>query len=412
MMTSDESPLSGEDNGALLPIRAGGVVELSADDVATRLERFSRRFEGAMSASTIRAVRGDWATYAAWCRSVGCPELKWIAPALSGRERDEAEERALQELKGFFSDAIARGLRRATLDRYQYTIRLAHKAARIPDITQLPDWKMIWRGFVKALANDGRNRRRQAKPLRENEIATVVEAVDASRSPTLRDLRDTALMTLASDTMARREELARVRVEHIVANANGTGRLEIPSSKTDQAGYGLYRHVSEATMMHLTRWLEVAGIDRGPVFRAVHLGRPKDETSRPDKVGVAEQRNIRKKRTKGPSISARAIAPQEVARIFKRRLAEAGLDASGISGHSTRIGTTQDLIKKGYTAAAIARVAGWANGEMVSYYGRALETDDTVMAQARRDNPLPTPTHSGLFLGMVAPRENDTKTRE
>ncbi len=43
MMTSDESPLSGEDSGALLPIRAGGVVELSADDVATRLERFSRR---------------------------------------------------------------------------------------------------------------------------------------------------------------------------------------------------------------------------------------------------------------------------------------------------------------------------------------------------------------------------------
>lgn len=405
MMTPDESPVSGLDDGALLPIRADGVVDLSADDVATRLERFSRRFEGAMSASTIRAVRGDWATYATWCRAMGCPELKSISPALSGRERDDAEERALQELKAFFSDAIARGLRRATLDRYQYTIRLAHKAARIPDITQLPDWKMIWRGFVRALAKDGRNRRRQAKPLRETEIATVVEAIDASRSPTLRDLRDTALMTLASDTMARREELARVRVEHIDDHDNGTGTLEIPSSKTDQAGHGLYRHVSQATMMHVRRWLEAAGIDRGPVFRAVHLGRSMGATSRTDQVGDTNQRKPGDKTRKGPSVSARAIAPQEVARIFQRRLKEAGLDARGISGHSTRIGTTQDLIRKGYTAAAIARVAGWANGEMVSYYGRALETDDTVMADARRGNPLPAPRPTDLSLNVAVPRD-------
>lgn len=379
-------PLSAQDPLALLPIAASGLVELSAEEVGRRLERFSRAYKLAMAPATVRAVRGDWDVYARWCRAVGCPELKWISPDLRGMERDDAEDRALRELEAFFRDQIARGLRRSTLDRYHYTIGLAHRAARIPDITDLPAWHVIWKGIGKTLRLGGRNRKRPAAPLRQQTIEEVVMAIEAD-APTLREFRDTALLCLASDSMARREELARVTVEDFKPGKDGAFRLEIQSSKTDQEGRGLFRHVSAATMAHIQRWLAAADISSGPVFRAISA--PVRRITTHDAPSTKSRQSIRA--PKPPRISQIALQPQEVARIFQRRLKAAGIDTHRISGHSTRVGSTHDLLSEGYTAAQIAQVAGWASDAMPSYYGRELATDDSAMADARAKRPMPAP---------------------
>ncbi len=344
-----------EARAVLLPIEPGELAALSADDVTARLERFSALYEQAMRPATVRAVRSDWNRYATWCRSTGHSPL--------GTTRDA--------IALFLRNAVDRGLRRSTLDRYLFTIRLAHRAAGIVDPTDHPEWKLFWKGIVSALAKDGRNRKRPAAPLRADAISRIVTEL----GDRLRDLRDAALLCLASDTLARREELARVQVEEIIEPEGGMAVLDIPSSKTDGEGHGKLRPISAETLAHLRRWMRVAGIVKGPVFRAVTVKR------------VRRGKTLERIETVGK----RALHPQEVARIFRRRLLEIGIDASRISGHSTRIGSTHDLVLAGYTSAQIARSGGWANEDMVIYYSRELLAADSAMADSRRRNPLPAP---------------------
>jgi integrase len=364
---------------ALLPVVAAPYSALITPKQQRHMDRYSEQALEGMAASTLRGVRADWALYLDWCLATHTRPLKEISAQLTEDEQADAEAEALRELKAFFVNAIARGLRRSTLDRYLYTIRLAHKAARVPDPTTLPGWKPIWKGLVKALAKDGRNRKQPAAPLPQAAVAAVVSGLEApatqNEAARLRELRDMALLCLASDTLARREELARVQVHEIKAPEPGKVLLEIPSSKTDQAGHGLLRHVSAATLAHIDRWKAAAQIEKGPLFRAVRY--ELDKTTKPV--------------TRRLVIGARKLADKEVARIFKRRMEQAGLDATHISGHSTRIGSTHDLHKRGFTGVQIAQAAGWANEEMVNYYCRELATNESAMALSRLEAPLPAP---------------------
>jgi integrase len=360
----------------LLPLPAQTAHSLPRD-VAARLARYAKRYRAAMAPATVRAVRGDWTTYATWCSNVGVSPLKGLRLPEELAAREQQEEHELEQLQAFLQNAVDRGLRRASLDRYLFTIRLAHRAARVPDPTQHPAWPLLWKALVRQLAKDNRNQKRPAQPLRKAVVAQVLPAPEAS----LRALRDAALMCLASDTGARRAEIARVRVEEI-ARIGDVGALTIPSSKTDQEGHGKVRHISAATMQHLDRWLTAAGIEAGPVFRAVHLRRPGKKRTTVGSAALV------------PVLSPRPIAPQQVARIFKQRLLEGGFDVRGISGHSARIGSTHDLVASGYTGTAIAQAFGWASEAMVNYYSRELLTQHSVMAQARADDPLPVPASS------------------
>ena len=335
----------------LLPVDPQDLATLSAQEISARLKRYSELYEKAMRPATVRAVKGDWKMYATWCATQQVAPLAIHVDALAA----------------FLNNAVDRGLRRATLDRYLFTIRLAHRAADLADPTLHREWKLLWRGVTNRLAQDGRNRRRPARPLSQADVVTTLGSMTAE----LRDLRDAALLCLASDSMARREELARVRV-NLLTQAGEGGRLEIPWSKTDKSGEGRYRHISPATWQHLRRWLTAAGITRGPVFRAVHLIKGSD----PKEYKVGD----------------RAIAPQEIARIFKRRLKRAALDGTRISGHSTRVGSTHDLLDRGYSAAAIALAGGWEKQDMVIYYAREKAAETSAMADARRREPLPSPS--------------------
>jgi integrase len=365
---------------ALLPVAATRHAALIPPALQRQLDRYSEQAIDGMAAATLRAVRADWGLYLDWCLATHTRPFKQIPDCLSGDEEAEAEQKALRELKAFFANGIKRGLRRSTLDRYLYTIRLAHRAARVPDPTALPGWKPLWKGLVKALADDGRNRKRPAAPLPQSAVSTVVTHLEAAEGDTVsrwRDLRDMALLCLASDTLARREELARVKIDEIIVRG-GKAHLVIPSSKTDQAGHGLLRHVSPATIAHIERWKAAAGLEKGPLFRAVRF---------------RWDRSVRPAR-RVPVVSDRQLADKEVARIFKRRMVQAGLDATRISGHSTRIGSTHDLHKRGYTGTQIANSAGWATEAMVTYYCRELATEDSAMAQSRAASPLPAPVDS------------------
>lgn len=319
----------------------------SVEAVLARLATWSDDFAAGSAPATVKAVRSDWTQYLAWCEATGTTPL----PASVG------------QLESFLSAAIDKGRKRATVDRYLYTVGLVHVAAGLPSPSKDPHWPVKWKKLIRRLKSSGGHGRKQAGEL---DMAGI-EAILATLGDTPRDLRDAALLSIASDTLCRESELVAIRVEHLHHNRRrNSWSLHVPFSKTNQdGGTPDYRFVSLATIARVRAWQAAAGIVEGPLFRPTG-GRPKVDRS------------------------SEALLPQEVARIFRRRAKAAGLEhAWSISGHSTRIGSANDLAEHGATGTQIQQAGGWKTDRMVTYYTRRSQAGSNAMADLRSRRPSP-----------------------
>ncbi len=314
----------------------------SVEAVLERLATWSTDFAAGSAPATVKAVRSDWSQYVAWCEASNATPL----PA------------SVAQLEMFLSAMIGKGRKRATVDRYLYTVGLVHVAAGLPSPSKDPDWPVKWKRLIRRLKTSGGHARKQAGELDSAGIETIL----ATLGDSLRDLRDAALLSMASDTLCRESELVAIRVEHLHHNRRrNTWSLHVPFSKTNQDGAAPdYRFVSAETIARVRAWQAAAGISEGPLFRST-AGRPK-VTAAPDE----------------------ALLPQEVARIFRRRAKAAGLENAGtISGHSTRIGSANDLAEHGATGTQIQQAGGWKTDRMVTYYTRRSMAGANAMAELR-----------------------------
>jgi integrase len=315
----------------------------SVEAVLERLATWSADFAEGSAPATVKAVRSDWTQYLAWCETTGATPL----PA------------SVDQLETFLSAAIDKGRKRATVDRYLYTVGLVHVAAGLPSPSKDPDWPVKWKKLIRRLKTTGGHARKQAGELDSAGIATILATLGDSP----RDLRDAALLSMASDTLCRESELVAIRVEHLHHNRRrNTWSLHVPFSKTNQDGAAPdYRFVSLETIARVRAWQVAANISEGPLFRATG-GRPKANSDSQDI----------------------ALLPQEVARIFRRRAKAAGLEHAGaISGHSARIGSANDLAEHGATGTQIQQAGGWKTDRMVTYYTRRSMAGSNAMADLR-----------------------------
>jgi integrase len=314
----------------------------SVEAVLERLATWSADFAEGSAPATVKAVRSDWTQYLAWCETAGATPL----PA------------SVDQLETFLSAAIDKGRKRATVDRYLYTVGLVHVAAGLPSPSKDPDWPVKWKKLIRRLKTTGGHARKQAGELDMAGIETILATLGGSP----RDLRDAALLSMASDTLCRESELVAIRAEHLHHNRRrNTWSLHVPFSKTNQDGAAPdYRFVSLETIARVRAWQAATGINEGALFRPLG-GRPKAG-------GDAEE----------------ALLPQEVARIFRRRAKAAGLENAGsISGHSTRIGSANDLSEHGASGIQIQHAGGWKTDRMVTYYTRRSQAGTAAMAELR-----------------------------
>jgi integrase len=325
---------------------------LSAAEALERLRVWQKDFEAAQAPATLKAVRGDWGQYLDWCESTGHAPL----PA------------SVEQLAAFLANAIDRGRKRTTINRYLYTVSLIHDAAGLANPAKDRRWKLTWKALAKRLkASDG-GFRKQAGALVEKDLTRIL----ATMGDDPRSLRDAALLSLASDSLLREAELVAVKVEYIQPDAHGeTWSVWVPFSKTDQEGKGDdYRHVSLVTLERLRRWIAAAGITEGYVFRP---------------IGGRKRAEVLQAEAEGRDAPVLGLTAKEVARIFRQRALAAGLDhAITISGHSTRIGTANDLHRNGATTVEIANAGGWKGEAMVIAYTRKSGAGNNAVARLRR----------------------------
>ena len=241
--------------------------------------------------STRRAYQTDWAAFTRFCERYHLVLL----PA-------EPSTVVL-----FLTREAKAGRKVSTIERRMAAIRLAHRTDGFDSPTDNALVKAVLRGI---------RRKHRSRPVKKTPVLAeqVRQMAIVADSETLSGARDRALLLVGFGAALRRSELVALRVEDLEFVQEGL-RVHIPQSKTDQDGLGHVVPVpcgSEACPVEaVQRWLEVAAISEGPVFRRVF-------------------KNVR--------VGDAALTGRSVALIVKRYALKLGLDQAMFAGHSLRSG--------------------------------------------------------------------------
>ncbi len=313
-----------------------GATAAYAIEPAERVRDWWERADRVYPKNTKKAWRSDWAVFMAYC------SLKQKSPLP-----------ATPSVVASFVDACRlEGKKPATIRRYLSTIALAHRVANLPN----PCSDEFVQLEIKGLYNVMSARQRQAKALGWEQIGKFIDTAGEG----IRAVREKALLTVAYDTMARRAELVALDVDDFTFLPDGTGRVLIRRSKTDQVGEGNTAYLARGTVRLLQAWLEAAYIREGAVFRRL--------------VGRGQ-------------IGGR-LGVDSVAEIFKRVAGFVGMEkkeAEEVSGHSVRVGATQDLLALNIDLASVMQAGRWKSNRMPMRYGEHVLAARGGMARAAKE---------------------------
>ena len=310
----------------------GALRNRTASTLATpeELTRQHERFLAAATAdNTRRAYRSAIRHFLAWGGSLPCEEATVV-----------------RYLLGFADGLNPRtlGLRLAALSQW-------HRFQGFADPTVTPTVRKTLRGIERV---HGRPRQK-AKALSLEDLERIVTALAGQETPAA--ARDSALLQMGFFGAFRRQELVGLCVEDLSWEPQGL-RITLPRSKTDQTGQGVARaiHYGEGACCPATvlqRWLSVAAIEHGPLFRRIN------------RWGV---------------IGTAALSAGSVNAILAARAAQAGLPYAGeLSSHSLRRGLATSAHRAGAEFLDIKRQGGWRHHATVEGY---VEEADAFEANA------------------------------
>ena len=233
-------------------------------------------------------------------------------------------------------------LKVSTLTRRLAAISVAHEAKGLQNPVASPLVRATMRGIRRAHGAA----QHQAMPLLREDLFMVVGAMGDRP----KDLRDRALLLIGFAGGLRRSELAAIDLVDFERVREGI-ILTIRRSKTDQDGVGRKIGVPFGRTIHcpvraLENWLSAARIEDGPVFRPV------------DRHG---------------QVSASRLSGEAVSLIIRSRIAAAGFDPAGYSGHSLRAGFATSATRAGISTFKIRQQTGHASDAMLSRYIREGE---------------------------------------
>jgi integrase len=266
----------------------------------------------------------------------------------------------------------------ASIEAYLVHLKTAYSLLGLASPTADPQV----RADLKVARKQQGSRQRQAAPLRyKGEVSELSDpAVGISIANLLKGcgkdwpgLRNAALLQVAYDTACRRSELVAMRIEHLTFDADGSGSIEIPRAKTDQAGEGSYRYLSPASCTNLQAWIargKLGGF--GPIFRPIKT----DFTGEPI------------------SIPGRGLHPNSITLILKSIVLRAqtqgylGLTDGEVkdwlrsaSSHSFRVGKLQEHIAAGDDIGPIAQAYAIKDARTVMRYGARLRAKSGAAAR-------------------------------
>lgn len=270
-----------------------------------------------LAENTRRAYRFDIAAFEAWGGTIPASPAT-VAAYLA----DHAEQLSV-----------------ATLVRRIASISKAHEARNFPNPCRSELVRATMRG-IKRRRGCGQE---QAKPLLKEDLFQVLVAMGDG----VKAARDRALLLVGFAGGFRRSEIVGLNVADLENVRQGL-IVHLRRSKTDQDGAGRkigipFGRTRFCPVLAAERWLEISGIDAGAIFRPIN-----------------RHAQVAPGRLSGDAVSI----------IVKERVAVAGLDPSGFSGHSLRAGFATSAAQVGVSTSKIRAQTGHASDAMLSRYIR------------------------------------------
>ncbi|WP_189340202.1 tyrosine-type recombinase/integrase [Candidatus Methylopumilus universalis] len=288
------------------------------DTARNSLQATIKKIEGAYAPSTIRAYKSNFENFIKFCDGINQKAI----PASS-------------EVVVSFIKSISDGrLKSASIRIAVASIASIHKLNRLNDPVNDPDVKLEMRRMHRHLGRGSS----QAYGINKDLLDKMIASTDSS----LRGIRDKALLSLAYDTLCRRSEIVSLDIEDIIYT-NNLIKICLRKSKTDPNGLGKILNLSEKTQEYLLQWLEKSKINTGRLFR-----------------GVKNNNQI-----------TASLNKAQINKIFKKLALVANVkkeNITKISGHSTRVGAAQDLLKYGASIPMIMQKGRWSKIDTLMRY--------------------------------------------
>ena len=238
-------------------------------------------------------------------------------------------------LAGYLAHLYTRGLAPASVTVVVQAVRFWEKLDRRPSSVG-----PLTNRTLAGIRREGRNRGRgQVTGLTRETVKIMVQ--NAVATDTLAGLRDAALFRVMSDALLRIGEAVAIDCEHITTEFDGSGRLLLVRSKTDQEGKGASLFLTARTVETIQQLQQRAGYTEGPLIRRM---------------------------LKGDRMSNSRLTVDGARLAIKASAELVGI--KGVSGHSLRIGTAQELAQRGATLVELQTAGRWTDSQMPAHYTR------------------------------------------
>lgn len=253
-------------------------------------------------------------------------------------------------LAEYLAELHAAGRSPATASQVVAAVRFVAKVSNRRDLVG-PVTRRILAGIRRAGRDRGRG---QARGIDWSE-ADRMAAIASERQTGVAGARDAAIVATASDALLRVGELAALRVEDLETCDDGSGRLIIRHSKTDQEGVGAVLFLGAPTLRRLLTWKSCADIAAGSLFRQVR---------------------------ENGFVTEKGLSPHSIRAIIQRCANDAGIGGK-VRGHSLRVGSAQSLANAGAGLVEMQTVGRWKSSMMPARYARAELAGRSAVARLR-----------------------------
>lgn len=304
------------------------------DDRRTALiEEYRRRSEAAFAPATLRNYKMVIRLFKAWCEDRGYPDEPPIDP------------RILAE----WVDAMGGKLAANTIETRLWGIAEYHRSRFLPSPTRHRLVDLALKGVKRKYGA----LQRQAPPLGKKDVLKTIGSLGTTR----KDIRDKALLWIATDSWCRSSEIVALKVRDLIRQDDDSSLLYVSRSKTDPYGEGAYAFLSARGTKAVIEWIELAQLKFDDAI-------------------------LTKSQKGGQRLP---LDPATVSRILKRCTGR-----NDVSAHSTRVGGVHDAFRLGCDLSSIMVAGRWTSPEMPARYGRRIRASQSAAAkvsQAFEDQP-------------------------
>lgn len=295
-----------------IPATVTPSTSVTTPDLRVELLDQARSYADASKAtSTKKAYSSAWRVFTVWCSQQGQDPLPAHPTVVATFLADQVKSRRV-----------------ATVEKYLAAINEAHRLVGSETPSASPQVHAVMKGIRRVKGTD----QKAKSPLLVSHLRRIVQALPEGSNT----IRTVAALLLGFSGAFRRSELVALDRGNIEFVEDGLV-VNITRSKTDQEGAGRIVGVpygsnpATCPVRNLKKWIEVSGIEGGPLFRSV------------DRHG---------------RIGSDRLSCKSVCLMVKQAVAAIGLDPTNFGGHSLRAGLATEAARCGAGEVAIMAQTG------------------------------------------------------